>query len=129
MPPNSPYRTQDDLINEALANLGVLSPGQPVDIEDYNYVLEKCDSVFRKLAALEICYVSDPNHIPGAWFSDLADILAGEVATKFGSNPDHYTMLIQRGLGVPPGNGSAALSLKQMLRGRPTYEPLQADYF
>ena len=126
---NSPYRTQDDLINEALANLGVLSPGQPVDVEDYNYVLDKCDSVYRKLGALEIVHVPDPNHIPGSWFSDLADILAGEVATKFGSNPDHYMMLIQRGLGVPPGAGAAALSLKQMTRGRPTYEPLQTDYF
>jgi|SRR6516162_11216533 len=129
MAANSPYRTATDLVNEALANLGVLSPGQPVDIEDFNYCNDKLDSVLRKLAALEIVYVSDPNAIPGAWFSDLADILAGEVATKFGSNPDHYMMLIQRGLGVPPGAGSAALSLKQITRGRPTYEPLQADYF
>ena len=123
------YRTEQDLVNEALANLGVLSPGQPVDIEDYEYVQNKCDSVYRKLNALQICYVPDPNNIPGAWFSDLADILAGEVATKFGSNPDHYTMLIQRGLGMPPGSGSAALSLKQITRGRPTYEILQTDYF
>jgi len=92
-------------------------------------VQNKCDSVYRKLNALQICYVPDPNNIPGAWFSDLADILAGEVATKFGSNPDHYTMLIQRGLGMPPGSGSAALSLKQITRGRPTYEILQTDYF
>jgi hypothetical protein len=129
MASNSPFRTQDELINEALANLGVLSPGQPVDIEDFNYVAEKAPSVWRMLAALEICYVSDPQNIPGAWFSPLADILAGEVATKFGSNPDHYTVLIQRGLGVPPGAGAAALALKQMLMGRPTYEPLQMDFF
>ena len=36
----SPYRTSADLINEALANLGVLSAGQPTDPEDYNYVQE-----------------------------------------------------------------------------------------
>jgi hypothetical protein len=33
MPPTSPYRTQADLINEVLANLGVLSAGQPTDPE------------------------------------------------------------------------------------------------
>ena len=129
MSTTSPYRTQTDLINEALANLGVLSPGQPVDIEDFSFVQSSLDSIFRKLAALEIVFVADQNNIPGSWFKDLSDIVAGEVATKFGSNPDHYMMLIQRGLGVPPGAGAAALSLKQMTRGRPTYEPLQMDFF
>lgn len=129
----SPFRTSSDLVTETLANLGVLSAGQPVDPEDFNYVNEKLDSIFRKLGALEICYVPDPDNIPGAWFSDLADIVAGECATKFGSNPDHYSMLVMRGLGgvgsVPVGAGSAAQSLKIMSRGRPTGEPLQTDSF
>ncbi len=129
MATTGPNRTLNDLINQALANLGVLSPGQPVDIEDFNLVMTMTDSMFRKLEGLEIVYVADPQNIPGAWFSDLADILAGECATEFGSNPDNYMMLIQRGLGVPPGSGGAALSLKQITRGRPTYEPQRADYF
>lgn len=123
------FRSEQDLVNAALANLGVLAPGQPVDIEDYQLVQSNCDSIYRKLNALEICYVPDPQHIPGAWFADLADIVAGEMATKFGSNPEHYMTLIQRGLGVPPGSGSAAVSLKQITRGRPSYEVLQTDYF
>jgi len=80
----SPYRTSSDLVLEALSNLGVLAAGQPVDVEDFNWVNEKLDSIYRKLAGLEICYVPDPNNIPGAWFSDLADIVAGECASKFG---------------------------------------------
>ena len=133
MATNSPYRTSSDLVTEALANLGVLEAGQPIDPEDFSYVDEKLDSIFRKLAALEICYVPDAENIPGEWFSDLADIVAGECATKFGANPDHYTMLIMRGLGgaggVPIAAGAAAQSLKIMTRGRPTGEAQRNFYF
>ena|SRR6516162_4231633 len=123
------YRTQTDLINKALANLGVLAAGQSVDPEDSALVQAEVDPLFRKLNALEIVYVADANNIPGSWLSDLADILAGECATKFGAiSPDQYGLLVSRGLGMPPGAGIAALSLKQMTRGRPTYEVLQTDY-
>jgi hypothetical protein len=123
------YRTATDLINEALANLGVLGAGQPVDPEDTNYVAEKLDAIMRKIAALEIVTVADVNAIPGAWFADLADIVAGECASKFGATPDDVMKLTQKGLGVPPGSGAAALSLKQMMRARPTGEVLLVDYF
>lgn len=137
MPATSPYRTQADLINEALANLGVLSAGQPTDPEDYNYVQEKLDAIVRKLAGLEIVFVPDVNNIPGAWFSDLADIVAGETATKFGMTGQALADLMNKGLGgavgpagpVPVGGGSAAKSLKQMMRGRPTGEVLRVEYF
>jgi hypothetical protein len=125
----SPYRTATDLINEALANLGVLGAGQPVDPEDTSYVAEKLDAIMRKIAALEIVTVADVNAIPGAWFADLADIVAGECASKFGATPDDVMKLTQKGLGVPPGSGAAALSLKQMMRARPTGEVLLVDYF
>jgi hypothetical protein len=129
----SPYRNQADLINEALANLGVLSAGQPTDPEDYNYVAEKLDAILRKLAALEIVFIADPNNIPGAFFSDLADIVAGETATKFGVTGAALADLVNRGLGgeagVPVGGGAAARSLKQMQRARPTYEVLRVEYF
>jgi hypothetical protein len=123
------FRNSTDLINKALANLGVLSPGQPIDAEDFNYVKAELDSLVRKLNALEIVNVPDIDNIPGSWFSDLADILAGECATKFGAiSPEQYGLLVNRGLGMPPGAGIAALSLKQITRGRPTYEILQTDY-
>jgi hypothetical protein len=123
------FKTSTDLVNKALANLGVLSPGQPVDVEDFNYVLAEVDPMLRKLNKLEIVYVGDPDAIPGEWFSDLADILAGECASKFGAvGPEQRGLLVNVGLGVPPGAGAAALSLKQITRGRPTYEILQTDY-
>jgi hypothetical protein len=127
------YRTSTDLITEALANLGVLAAGQPTDVEDFNYVQEKLDSIFRKIAGLEIVYVADPNNIPGAWFSDLADIVAGECATKFGATPDDYVKLVNQGLGgaagVEVGAGAAAKSLKVITRGRPTYEVQRISTF
>jgi len=127
------YRTSTDLVTEALANLGVLDAGQPIDPEDFNYVSEKLDSIFRKIAALEIVYVADPNNIPGAWFSDLADIVTGECATKFGVTADDYVRLINKGLGgvngIDVGYGAAAKSLRAMMRGRPTGQPAVTEYF
>lgn len=129
MPINSPYRTSADLVLEALSNLGVLAAGQPVDTDDFNWVNEKLDPIFRQIAGLEICYVPDPNNIPGAWFASLADIVAGECASKFGLVGQELMDNVNRGLGgagnVPIGAGTAAQSLKIMRRGRPTYEPLR----
>lgn len=123
------YRTQTDLVLETLANLGVLAAGQVPDVEDVQYVTEKLDAIYRMLAGLDICYIPDPNNIPGAFFSSLADIVAGDCATKFGSSPDDFAKLTQKGLGVPPGSGAAAMALKQITRGRPTFEPLRVCYF
>jgi hypothetical protein len=119
---STPYYTASDLVTEALANLGVLAAGQTISPEDFNYVNDRLDAIFRKLGALEIVYVADPSMIPGEWFLDLAAIVAGECSMKFGSSADFIGPLMAAGLGSPPGSGTAALSLKQMLRGRPTGE-------
>lgn len=129
------YRTVNDLISEALAKLGVLSSGQPVDPEDYNYVLTAYDGILRKLAGLEIVTLSsfDTSAVPGAWFLDLASIVAGETCSKFGYTGQDRTDMMNAGLGdgvsVPIGGGAAALSLKQMTRLKPTLQQLQATYF
>jgi hypothetical protein len=129
------FRSQADLITEVLANLGVLAVGQNQDPDDTAYVTEKYDSILRELAALEICYVADPNNIPGEWFAPLADIMAGECCTKFGSSSEDFRKLKLAGLGLPPpdgrgpGSGAAALALKAITRGKPTYERLRVEYF
>jgi hypothetical protein len=130
---NSPYRSSADLVLEALKNLGVLSAGQAVDVEDFAYVNEKLDPIFRQLAGLEICYVPDPDNIPGAWFASLADIVAGECASKFGLVGQEFIDKVNKGLGgaagVEIGAGTGAKTLKIMRRGRPTYEPLRIMNF
>lgn len=127
------YRTLNDLISEVLKKLGVLSSGQPVDPEDYNYVFSSYDGVLRKIAGLEIVTLSsyDTTAIPGAWFMDLASIIAGEVCSEFGYTGQDRADKMDEGLGgaaTPVGGGAAALSLKQMTRLKPTLEPLKADY-
>lgn len=123
--PSQPFRTSSDLVLKVLSNLGVFAAGQTVAPEDYETVSQQLDSIFRKLAALEILYSADPNNIPGEWFLDLAKIVAGEVSSDFGAGPE----FIQMGLGMPPGSGSAALSLKIMTRGRPTGEPQRTQSY
>lgn len=130
------YRTVNDLISEVLGKLGVLSSGQPVDPEDYNYVFTAYDGILRKIAGLEIVTLSsfDTTAVPGAWFMDLASIIAGEVCSKFGYTGQDRSDLMNVGLGggtpdIAVGGGQAALSLKQMTRLKPTLEPLRADYF
>jgi hypothetical protein len=123
---NSPFRSSADLVAEALKNLGVLAAGQPVDPEDFAYVNERLDPIFASSAMLEIVYVADAEQHPRCLVSDLADIVAGECATKFGIHGEEYVTLVNKGLGgamgVEIGAGSAAKSLKIMNRGRPTYE-------
>lgn len=134
MPTTGPYRTQQDLINEVLKKLGVAAAGQAIDPEDYSYVLENLDGIMRMIAALDIAYVPDTSNIPSVWFDPLAAIVAGECATKFGVTSDDFAKLKLAGLGLPPpggqgvGSGAAANALRQINRGRPTYEPLKVQY-
>ena len=123
------YRTQTDLVDETLKNLGVLAAGNAADPEDYNYVSEKVDPTLRMLASLDICYVGDPDNIPGELFSALADVMADQCSSKFGSTPEDRAALSAKGLGVPPGTGAGAMILRQINRGRPTYEPLRTYSF
>jgi hypothetical protein len=130
-----PYKTVNDLIDLVLAKLGVKSAGQPTDPEDYNYVFSDYDAILRKLAGLEIITLSsfDTTSIPGAWFVDLAAIIAGEVCVKFSYTGQDRTDMMNAGLGdgvtVEVGGGAAAKSLKQITRLKPTLEPLKVDYF
>lgn len=123
------FRTQADLVNAVIGNLGGLAIGQTPNVEDVANISAEIDSMLRMLAGLEICYVADANAVPGAIFSPLADIIAGELANEWGKSGDEFTQLISRGLGMPPGSGSGAMAIKQIMRGRPTFEPLRAQYF
>jgi hypothetical protein len=133
-PSGTQWVTSDDVILLTLGNLGVTSTGQSIDPEDYQRVQNQVMPTFLKLAALEIAYVPQLDAIPGAWFADLAWILAGECAPLFGSATEDHIRFLTLGLGGPPssvdiGAGAAAKSLKQQLRGRPTGEPVRTFYF
>jgi hypothetical protein len=128
-----PFQTSSDLVQEVLSKLGVWASGQTISPEDFATVNNSLDRIFRKLAQLEIVYVSDPENIPSEWFEDIASIVAGERASNFGASGQALIDLVNNGLGgkagVKVGEGSAAMSLKIMTRGRPTGEPQRAQYF
>jgi hypothetical protein len=133
MPADSPFRTRQELVLEALKCLGIVSTGQPVDPEDYSAVNEKLVPTLRLCAALEIVYVPDPDSIPAVYFSPLADILAGECATKSGVSAEDFMTLTNKGLGgagqIELGQGIAAKALRAIGRGRPTHEVLISEFF
>jgi hypothetical protein len=134
MATTGPFRTQNDLITEVLAKLGILSAGQPIDPEDYNYVSEMLDGCYRMMGGLDLPNIPDPQNIPSLFFLPLADIVAGECATKFGATPDDHIKLKAAGLGGPPssakaGDGAACQVLRAIQRGRPTGEILRAEFF
>lgn len=133
MPADSPFRTRQELVLEALKNLGIASTGQPIDPEDYSSVNEKLVPTLRLCQALEIVYIPDPDSIPAVYFSPLADILAGECATKSGVSLDDFNVLTNKGLGgangIELGQGIAAKALRTMNRGRPTFEVVTSEFF
>lgn len=133
-PSGTQWVTADDIILQTLENLGVLSVGQSTDPEDYARVQASIQPTFNKLAALQVCYTPQLDAIPAAWFNDLSWIMAQECAPKFGSNTEEHIRFCTLGLGGPPSQvpflaGTAALSLIQQMRGRPTGEPARTFYF
>ncbi|MCS3725504.1 hypothetical protein [Bradyrhizobium betae] len=133
MAATSPYRSSSELVLAVLKRTNVLAVGQAVDPEDYALVNDNLDSIFRKLAGLEIVYVGDRDNIPAGWFSDLVDIFAGECGSDLGVSGQDLVDLVNRGLGGPPqteiGGGAAAKSLKIITRGKPTYEIYRMQTF
>ena len=133
MAPTSPFRTSSELITLVLQRAGVLDIGNAPDVEDVTNVRTQLDSIFRKIAGLEIAYVADSDNIPGAWFTDLADIVAGECGSSLGIVGEELTTLVNKGLGgagqVEIGAGTAAKSLKIITRAKPTYEVQRMQCF
>lgn len=116
-------KTRNDLVLQALANLGVLAAGQTPATEDFDTVDEHVDQVIASLDERGIITVDDVEAIPASWFGPLAVILADDAAPEFGLP------------GMPPSASSrdpvanAADLLRQMVRGKPTGEPMRGDYF
>ena len=116
------FRTQADLLQEVLENLGVLAAGQTAETEDLARVSEKLPSIISTLGATEIVYIPDINNIPDEWFIPLANCVAYFCKAKFGVTGDAAQE-------VDNDYQLAILMFKVMNRGRPTYEALKSDPF
>jgi len=115
-------RTQADLIAKILEKLNVVPEGQAPEVEDSARVARNLPSLIEELAAREIVYVPDLENIPDPWFLSLASISAYELRNEFGVTGE-FEATLQR------GNVEAILKLKEMTRGRPTFEPLKTLSF
>ena len=80
------FRTRDQLVDEALVNLFADGgAGQSPDAESQATVDRKVDGLFAELRAREVCNVVNDQQIPAEWFNPLAELLANECATAFGT--------------------------------------------
>jgi hypothetical protein len=118
------FRTRNDLVNEALMNLGVLAAGQSPDAEDFAAVNGKVDALYARLEHQDIIDLDNSvDEIPSEIFNQLAVILADDAALEFGL------------AGVPPSQSNpnpvaAAIdSIRRVTYARPTYQPLRTEWF
>lgn len=116
-------KTRTDLINQALAQLGVLAAGQTADAEDYAAVNEHVDPLVATLDALGVVTVDDTDAIPIEWFLSLAALLADRAA-------DHFGLVGLPSSPSSPNPAAAALQeLCDIVYARPTFEPQRGEYF
>lgn len=114
--------TRAQLVNETLDLLGASAIGQSADPESYAKVDGKVNATLASLAARELVYVPDPDDIPDEIFNQLAAIVAEECKTKFGLSPEEVVKL-------ETDRAQAEAEIREMVRGKPTFEPQRARYF
>lgn len=119
-------RTRRDLINQALANLGILSAGQTADAEDFEAVDNMVDPLVAWLESAEIYDFDniDDEGVPDDVFQPIAVLLADDAALMFGLP------------GVPAKPGEpisprekAIDNIRLTTYARPTYQTLKTEYF
>jgi len=116
------FRTEADLLQEVLENLGVLATGQTAETEDLARVSEKLPSIISLLGASEIVYIPDLANIPDQYFIPLANCVAFHCKSKFGLTGEAAQEVDQ--------NYQLALAqFRVMNRGRPTGEILRSTPF
>lgn len=102
--------------SKALGILGVTAIGQLPEDDDLDRIGEFYSPVLASLAAREIIYVGDPDEVPEEYYLQIASCLAYAAMTEFGVSPDDAQ-------NIERGKARAESELKEMLRGRPTYQP------
>jgi hypothetical protein len=115
-------KTRNDLVNQALSNLGKLAAGQTADAEDFDAVDSHVDGTLSRLAIRDIATVTDDDAIPVEWFDPIAMIVADDAAPEFGMAGVPST-------GQEPPVLAAENMLRELNRGKPTGEHQHTEYF
>lgn len=116
------FRTEADLLQEVLENLGVLAAGQTPEQEDLSRVSEKLPSIIATLGATEVVYIPDLANIPDEYFIPLSNCVAYYCKAKFGLVADAAAQVDQ-------DYQVALLQFRVMNRARPTGEIMKSDPF
>ncbi len=97
-------KTRHDLVNRALAELGVVGAGQTASAEDFDEIDKAVAPVMSDLATRDIWVWGDPDAYDDDAFDHLAVLLANARARAFGALPDEQKRLLaeQRLRGLKP---------------------------
>ncbi|HZP68376.1 MAG TPA: hypothetical protein VFB29_00415 [Pseudolabrys sp.] len=77
-------KTQRDLVNRVLSDLNEVGAGQDAEIEDFNDVNSRVDTIIAELNAREIINVSDTANIPDEFFEPLVEYVVLKVGPGYG---------------------------------------------
>lgn len=115
-------RTRADLVSKALDVLGISAIGQTVDADTAKIIDDDLDTVLKSLAARELVYIPNPDAVPDEIFVQTAILLADSNKQNFGLQADELAKLAEQVAG-------AESQIREIVRGRPTYERLRSEYF
>jgi hypothetical protein len=110
-------KTRAQLIERAGINLGLVQPGEALSSEDYNTLDNLVDPLVDQLSADNVIYVQDRDAIETELFMPLAAVLANYAGPSFGSPINDAAMMRDEG------------TLRRINSTKPTYTPLQVDYY
>lgn len=113
-------KTQADLIETILQNLGVVAVGQPVQAEDSSVVSSRLEPKNAELNSRQIGYISDFEDIPDEVFLAYATVMADECAPLFGVTGVNAQMLAAQA-------SRAEKTIRDISRAHGTNQMLRCD--
>lgn len=108
-------KNSTELIHEVAAILGLLLPGEALSNEDHQTIDGCIDPVLEEV---EEIVVVDRGYIPGRYFQTIARLTAAHAAAKFSNATVDLDVVKQH-----------EQRLRVLVAQRPSYQPLQVDYF
>jgi hypothetical protein len=109
------FKTRRQLVDQAAANLGVLTPGQVLSAEDSSTIDGYVTDVLADLEQREIYRVEDEDEIEVSAFQHIAVMVADAAKYEFG--------------GGAFDTDAAERKLRHMVRSGPTYEVMKVTYY
>lgn len=114
-------KTNAELVDAVLENLGVLAEGQTSEPEQTSRIQGRLPSILATLRSTEVFYLGNADAIPEDAFNALSDVVAYACHNSFGVTGEELQAL-------KIADTEARVALKTIQRGRPTYQPLQTEY-